>query len=64
MKAARFNLPPDLLALVARWKARKPRSVQRAEHRRKRLAVAEAAYRAARLVPSERMPPNPPTVVS
>jgi hypothetical protein len=43
----RFDLPPDLLAMLARFKARKPRRVQREEYRARMLARAEANHRAA-----------------
>lgn len=40
-----WHLPADLLARVARYKARKPRPVQRAAYRARMLERAEANYR-------------------
>ncbi len=69
----RFDLPPDLLAMLARLRARKPRRVQREEYRARMLARAEANHRAAGCGGSggargaaglEGAPPNPPEGVS
>ncbi len=42
--APRFNLPPDLLALLAQHAARKPRPAQRADYRARMLERAQANY--------------------
>lgn len=63
--APRWHLPPDLLALIARFRARRPRPVQRAEYRARMLARAEANYRRARREPGpDGPPPIPPAGVS
>jgi hypothetical protein len=54
-----WQIPPDLLVLVARAKARKPRPVQRAEYRARRLERAEDAHRRAGGVLGA-LAPNPP----
>jgi len=63
-----WHLPADLLARVARYKARKPRPVQRAAYRARMLERAEANYRrvSGPIVAASRegAPPNPPEGVS
>ena len=45
MTRAQWVLSPELAELLARWGARKPRPVQRAEHRARMLAAMEERYR-------------------
>lgn len=62
MSAPRWGeLPSELRALLAGWKARKPRRVQRAEYRTTALAKAEANRRAFGAVRPNGAPPKPPS---
>lgn len=67
----RWGLPADLLALLARRAARKPRPIQRAEYRARLVERATANHRRAsaprvgcNLIVPVGAPPNPPAVVS